>query len=674
MKRSTLNVLLCLALVTIAQADNIESLEKIYGPRDLAMISGFGRLTVGVNSRGRISLCKWPSPGYNDQISYRSRPADPSRSEADPGHGLLWGIRMNGELVWMDDPRWEIGQRYDAPSNTIMVTEARWPDTDIVVTHRVSVLPLRDIFISELEVAGADSPPQFYWFANFTPCTRHLPELPVADWLLDNLNDFAAFSDADEGIVVHFRPQKPGREDWIHAERLSESAANAGQWRSFRDGVWIAYRGSGVFQAAHCGRGEVTPAKAVALLQDTAGRTSAATGDCYSVAEILPRKKSDRYRASVAVAFGESYDQVKKLLNDVTEVQSADLFRETADFQRRLLGLATYPKTENPRISEYLYRAQLTILASRDATTGSIVRSPAIQPPLARDWPKYGAWMIHAMDHSGARAIAESHIKFYLSNLRFAYARGKPIGSLPSSTYTDGVEASPHFLVDDEAVARLLWAISEHGKFLSESRRNEFFESIWESVVLCTDFLADWKDSRRGAPLWAKDPITLRDTKTRERLFASKLGLEGAIDIATAIGRTPPESWLDRQRQIDNLVRGIALAKGIDWRVGQPLPMFLDELGEVDQQILEEAVASRLQALEDLSGIDAARAFAELALLWRDQPEKLSGLRPYTLLALRNSLTRPAEAEFSAREPSFPDALASALCIIATHIVLAPTD
>ena len=221
MKRSALSILLNLALVTIARAVEIEGLEKIYGPGDLAMVSGTGRLTVGVNARGQISLCKWPSPGYNDQISYRSRPVDSPDPEVVPGHGLLWGIRMSGELVWMDDPRWDIAQRYDAPTNTIMVTEARWPESGIVVTHRVSVLPLRDVFLSELEVRGAASPPQVYWFANFTPCTRHLPELPVADWLLDDLNDFAAFSDLDEGVVVHFRPQKPAHEDWERAERLT---------------------------------------------------------------------------------------------------------------------------------------------------------------------------------------------------------------------------------------------------------------------------------------------------------------------------------------------------------------------------------------------------------------------------------------------------------------------
>ena len=111
MKRSAFSLLLAIALGTIARADEIENMEKIYGPLDLAMVSGVGRLTVGVNGRGRISLCKWPSPGYNDQISYRVRATGPSGREIDPGHGLLWGIRMDGELVWMNDPRWEFSQR-----------------------------------------------------------------------------------------------------------------------------------------------------------------------------------------------------------------------------------------------------------------------------------------------------------------------------------------------------------------------------------------------------------------------------------------------------------------------------------------------------------------------------------------------------------------------------------
>ena len=668
-------LLLALCLGPPTGSDEIRHLEEIYGPLDLAMVSGVGRLTVGVNGRGSISLCKWPTPGYNDQLTYRTRDADAPGLGVEPGDGLLWGIRLDEGLVWMNDPRWEVYQRYDAPSNTIMVTESRWPNSSIAVTQRVSVLPLRDVLVTEMEVSGLVLRPQIYWYANFTPCTRHIPEIPIADSLLDDLNDFAAFSDLDEGLVVHFRPKKPSKVDWERAARLTQIAATTGLWRTFNDGVWIGYRGSEVLRTVRCGSGGLSPSEAVDLLPDTSGRPSSASGQTYSVAEVMPKKESDRYIAGIVVGFGKNYQQVKELLDGVAEVDAGDLFHEIAQYQRRVIDSTEYPDTLGQRVLEYLWRAQLTILAARDLNSGSIVRSPAIQPPLARDWPKYGAWIVHAMDLTGDLDIAEMQLKFYLNNIRTEYARGKPIGSLPASTYTDGVEASPHFIVDDEAVAGLLWALKEHGAFLPDGRRDEFFESIWERVVLCADFLADWKDSRRGAPLWADDPITFRDARTRERLFAAKIGLDSVMDIAEAIGRTPAKLWTDRQRQIDNLVRGIVLDRTNHWPVGEALPMFLDELAEMDEEVLEEAVARRLQALNRLSGYEAAWSFAQAAMLWRDRPEKLEDLKPYIRMALENSLTAPTGDETSElRGPLFPDTLAAALCIAAVRTIYGPAD
>ncbi|MDK1021859.1 MAG: hypothetical protein QGD90_09520 [Candidatus Hydrogenedentes bacterium] len=670
MRPGPLTLLAALCLSAPTGADEISRLEEIYGPGDLAMVSGLGRLTVGVNGRGRISLCKWPTPGYNDQLTYRTRTRDAPALGVEPGHGILWGIRLDGELVWMNDPRWEVYQHYDAPSNSIMVTEARWPNSSIAVTQRVSVLPLRDVLVTELAVSGLALLPQIYWYANFTPCTRHIPEIPVADSLLDALNDFAAFSDPDEGLVVHFRPEKPSKEDWERAKRLTQDAATPGQWRTFKDGTWIGYRGSQGLRKVHCGSGVVTPSQAVGLLPDTTGRPSSASGQTYSVVEIVPKRESDRYIASVVVGFGKNYQQLKDLLDDVAETDAGESFHEIAQFHRRIIDSTVYPDALGQRALEYSWRAQLTLLAARDVNTGSFVRSPAIQPPLARDWPKHGAWIVHAMDLAGDLDIAEMQLKFYLNNIRTEYARGKPIGSLPASTYTDGMEASPHFIVDDEAVAWLLWALKEHSAFLPDARRDEFLESIWEQVVLCADFLAAWKDSRRGAPLWADDPITFRDPTTRERLFAAKLGLDSAISIADEIGRAPAKLWTDRQRQVDNLVRGIVLDQTNQWPVGGSLPMFLDQLAEMDEQVLDQAVTRRLQALDDLSGYDAAWSFAQAAMLWRGQKDKLEDLKPSAERALENSLTAlTGDEAMGLREPLFPDALAAALCIVAIRTI-----
>ncbi len=670
MRLGPLALLLALCLSAPTGAGEIARLEEIYGPRDLAMVSGFGRLTVGVNGRGRISLCKWPTPGYDDQLTYRTRTPDAPALGVEPGDGLLWGIRLDGELVWMNDPRWEIYQHYDAPSNSIMVTEARWPDSPVVVTQRVSVLPLRDVFVTELAVSGLALRPQVYWYANFTPCTRHIPEIPAADSLLDDLNDFAAFSDPDEGLVVHFRPEKPSRADWERAMGLAEAVAGTDEWRTFNDGVWMGYRGGEGLQAVHCGSGDVTPSQAVGFLPDAEGPRASASGQTYSVAEVIPKREGDLYMASILAGFGKNYQELRGLLDDVAGASPGRLFHEIALFQGGVTESTEYPGALGYRALEYMWRAQVIVHAARDAGTGSFVRSPAIQPPLARDWPKHGAWIVYAMDLSGDLDIAEMQLRFYLNNIRTEYARGKPIGSLPASMYTDGVEASPHFIVDDEAVAWLLWALKEHSAFLPEARRAEFLELIWERVALCADFLADWKDSRRGAPLWSADPINLRDTKTRERLFAAKLGLDSAIGIAEEIERTPPKLWTDRQGHVDNLVRGIVLDQKNQWAVGEPLPMFLDELAEMDEQVLDVAVDRRLQALSELSGYEAARAYAQAAMLWRGQVGKLEKLKPYASMALENSLTAPAGDEVAGlREPLFPDALAAALCIVAIRTI-----
>ena len=64
-------------------------------------------------------------------------------------------------------------------------------------------------------------------FANLAPTQSELPELPFADWGLDNRNDFGAVWDAASGSVVQFHPS--GRGD-VHtlADVLSPAPVDYG--------------------------------------------------------------------------------------------------------------------------------------------------------------------------------------------------------------------------------------------------------------------------------------------------------------------------------------------------------------------------------------------------------------------------------------------------------------
>ncbi len=675
MRRFSRLILVAWAATWSAQADQISELEKIYGRADLAMISGMGGLTVGVNGRGCVSLCKWPSPGYDDQLHYRTRIEDEVASQVEAGQGLLWGLRIEGEIVWMNDPRWTIRQRYNAPTDTVMVTESTWPGSKIVVTQRVAVLPMTDTFVSALELVGFESAPGVYWYANFAPCTRHIPELPIADWMLDAANDFAAFTDYDKQIVVHFRPDALGKEDWETAKRLVESSARPDEWEAFGEGVWIGYQAFGGFQAASCGTGIETPSAAAARLSHLNGSASAATGQCHSIVELTPRSLEDSYHASVTVAFGDTAGEMRDALGSVADAEAASLLQAAAAAHTDSLRLVPTPTTQNPEIAKYLSRALLTLLASRDSETGSVVRSPAVQPPLARDWPRNGAWVIFALDLAGAHDVAEKHLNFYLERVRTDYARGKPMGSLAASTYTDGMESSPHLVVDDQAVSWLLWALNEHLRLMPSPESKNYLTSHWENISLCADFIAQWKDNRRGAPLWSKDPITLRDLATQESLFATKLGLDSVIAIAEESERPPDPLWVERQLQVDTLIRGLLLEGRMTWEAARSLPMFLSDFAEMDEQDFDEAVQVRLDASQSLSGYAAAKAFCDAVMAWRGEPEKLERARPYALSALENALTRPAgNGESTEREPLFPDALSAALCIAAIEIVFPFSD
>ena len=43
-----------------------------YGPTDISVTTGNQRLSVALNSAGTVTVLKWPSPSFYDQIKYRT--------------------------------------------------------------------------------------------------------------------------------------------------------------------------------------------------------------------------------------------------------------------------------------------------------------------------------------------------------------------------------------------------------------------------------------------------------------------------------------------------------------------------------------------------------------------------------------------------------------------------
>lgn len=652
-----------------ACASELALLEARYGPADLVTISGNGRLTVGMNDRGTVNVCRWPRPSHYDQLSYRTISRDLPRMGVASNNGLKWGVRLGSEVIWLDDERWDVSQRYDRANRAAMVTEGILCGTSVRVRQTAFVEPDTDTFIVHLEVEGVEVTPVLYWYANFTPTTRRLPELPIADWMLDSLNDFAVYVDSETPAVVHFRPKDPGQDEWAKVEgRLSLE-----QWRSFDEGVWIGFGSHQGIARVYCDSGDISPVEAVAAMNtDHAGRRSA-SGQCYSLIEVRPERDGETYSATISVGFGRTQKAMNSVLSGaLSRDYRSKVQAHKSHWERRLAQMATLDASCPDSVRSGIERCLITLFASTDRASGAVIRSPATQPPLARDWPVHGAWVTRAFDLAGYPRFAQDHLRFYLEHAREDVVRAKPRGSLPSAMYTDGVEAAPHLVLDTDAVAWTLWSVLEHATLLPSNRRANYLESVWARVVPMTDFLASWTDARTGAPLPSYDPRVGHDAYRDELLFTTRLGLDSAMQIAAILSLETPAQWTRRLSELDVLIRNLLLVEGLAWTDGASLPFTLGALLSAADPRLERVTEGRLASLHELEGFAVAEVLGELALLWREDPHRLDAIKPYMAEAVAAALEHNHPQTEAG--PGLPDTATAARILVAAFIVYAAEE
>lgn len=575
-------------------------------------VSGHGGLTVGIDSRGVVSVCRWPGPGDADQLAYRDS-AELGRAASRHLNGAQWGIAVGDSWRWVGDPEFTIVQKED--DTGILKTMVSDVSAGLRAEVSTFVVPGRDVMVSAIEVFGPDGTiPRVVWAGDFDPTTRQIPELPIGDRAFDGQNDFAAFADADRSRVWQFRPDAPGMDTWRKADTLASAGAAPEKWKAFGEGVWIGISaGSG---SVHAGCGLVSDFRA---RNPTGTDASAAVvGDAYNIIEPTVEETQDGYRAWIAVAFGKDYDSASALLDGVTADSFEALLRGSKDGSS---GMSSQQLTGIPESSvPYLQRCWSMLRTCRDSVTGRVVRSPAVVPPEARDWPRYGAWIALALEAYGDAASARKILVNYLEAIRMEDRPGEPYGSMPESFYTDGTLASPHFFVDDRAVARVLWAVEAYTTTLSPEAREAFVRAHWSAVSAAGDFLAGWVDRRRGAPLWSADPIRLRDSNTQERTIDALAGMNAAIGLSKLAGEPAPEAWQIRQAALVGLVTQVLTAPSTDWQPGEPLLYDLRGLPEDVLDAVAERTRKKANMVTNLSGARAGALLVQRAIVARDIP------------------------------------------------------
>ncbi len=568
----TLGIILAYtAFLASGDSGAADLLTEAFGPLDAGDALGNGGLTVTFSTTGRIAAVHWPSPGYFEQLSYVVRTGERGSLSVPEGQGLCWAARVGEAFTWELDDDFERCLQ-GRPTVERMSCSPAEPQPACIVggggktgTPSFFVHGERDILVARFEPVGGGSPARVYWCANFTPCTRRIPEWPGADSLFDYANDFALFTPDNGRTIVHFRPEEPRGTDWNDARTLAEEGGQATGWRDFDEGVWIAQSPAEPATAFQCG---VSGTASSAFAQVKAGvldGQTAAVGDCDSAFEFTcapPATGGATVPVTVYIAFGNTYAAAAQNLDYARERGYDALLRETAEHWNSRLS----PSGPQTQAQERLLEVLQTCM---DRETGALVRMPLASPPLHVDVPRTGVIGAYALSIAGRHDLVRKRIDFYLNALRTQNAPGCPAGSLPAGLYASGDEAVPGLILDVEAVAWLLWLCERHAAALSPEERAAFIDAAWPRLELAAEFLSGWFDPRTGLPRTAFNPQTLRDSQSPELAIRTHMGLVSALSLAASKGEERSE-WRKRAQDLEALIRARYIGPDGFWQVNRP--------------------------------------------------------------------------------------------------------
>lgn len=552
-------------------------------PTDVNGACGNGGLTTAYSEAGTLTVLRYPSPSYWNQIDFLAQPGNPRGTGALANMGQFAGLRVelaNGTkaTTWLRDATWSHRQSYAADDSAVLVTTHESASLGLRVTCEFFVHPQEDALVHAYKVERLTGSPvrdqaTFFYYENLSPGTTKLPYLPYYDVYFQFLNDYACAYHTGDDALLHFRPEKP---DWNalmafarapHANLAADVDAWVDRAGTFGPGVYFALGSDAPTSGHQCGRDAgASPVHPV----------NVADRDAYDAAQdgSLPGNPIALVRANATLARSvdlsrpaspltfylaagttpDGPDGARERLRRMRALPLADHRRAVDQDWTAWLSLARLPRPPAPATAVAL--AKRSLIVARQATdrnTGAIVASVATQLNYGEDWVRDGAFINYALDVAGYPEIVEKHNAFYA---RVQRSSGPFSGTFDMNYYADGMPGGPIPLEIDEA-AFGVWTLANHADFVSDpARRASYLAGVYPAIRRGAEFLTGWRDPFTGLQLPANEDDNLAFTRGLHGAGPILLALRCAVTAGQATGENPStlKRWSDRA---DELARAI---------------------------------------------------------------------------------------------------------------------
>jgi GH15 family glucan-1,4-alpha-glucosidase len=545
---------LTLALLpTVTPAHEIDGVEHLLGATRINGIVGNGGLTVGISKEGEITVFRYPSPSYYDQLDYKTaivpveagyhaRDLDYFGASAD--QGAFAGVYKENKLIWLRDID-NIKQEYLSDDSAVLQTIYKLDGATYEI--RDFVHPSTDVFVRHTIVKGGNGNVLLH-YQNFAPMMYKRPMLPVEDWEDDSRNDFAAFF--FHPVIVHFVPYHTSKEEvYNNYSKLLELIEFSPKDSDILLSHIIPYASNvtGIFIAVgllddqdisfqvgydgRCGGGrDEPPFKPVSAFEDA--QDGVLNGDhfalCSANSMISTEITSEEFEVSFAFAVSDTLAGALSTLQWAREVGFKKLFEDTEEFWRGFLNSASFPQGLTEREKAFCKRTLISIKECADRDTGAIVASISTQPPYSEDWPRDGAFINLLLDIFGFKDMVTKRNIFLTKVQRKG---GVWPGSFDMNFYADGmVGGLIKFEIDEVGFA--LYSFWTHAKFLDGQERDEYIDKVYPSIKLAAELLIDCVDEETGLQCPANEDDNPEFTVTLIGASTVYMGLRNALEAA----------------------------------------------------------------------------------------------------------------------------------------------
>ncbi len=488
---------------------------EAYGPTDIGAALGGQRLQVAVNPEGVLSVFRWPSRSYFEQLKYFTTSRDAPRLGLEPNEGAFSGLALklrdgSEKTVWLRDLH--TAQRYASPDSDSVLTTYRSRKLGLRVDVLDSIPAHGDVLLRRHTLTLAPHSPvasaRLISFANFNPAASRHPLLPTKDWCEEaDGNDRASYEKQGDAIVY-------STTDLDQATGKTQSVAVA-------FGASRPSAGHQVGSDTYTGYPEL---KGAPSAYDDAADGRLSGNDSLSGGEVDSALSYDLQPGRpLTVVFGAASTprSATRLVDRWRHARSLRVARKKRSWYLHWLRRAPLPRGAPGPITRLAKRALIDLRIVTDEHAGhngrqvGIVASISTQSPYYEDWIRDGSFFNETLDRIGHPGLVRRHNAFYVST-QHKSEQGAPPGS-PLTTcfqttpdgswfmnnWVDGPDAGVFpWEIDETSLG--LWTLWRHYRRIKDphgrTRRRGYLERVYPAIRRSAQFLVAFRDPTTGLP------------------------------------------------------------------------------------------------------------------------------------------------------------------------------